>query len=152
MKTKHVFVPALDVGEILPFVAKKKKSLKENLKEQERSKKELEKFINKLEKNFKENIWYMGFDVIAEKSYERFIFNKNGFFEVMTEAPAAMVAHFLNTKRANKFCEALKKTLKQMMPKSYVSKNFIDSIKPEVEQSEVLTVNKWTTMKKIRGL
>ena len=53
MKTKHIFVPILDVGDVLPFIVKKTKKLSENIKEQERAKEELVKFIDKLEKTIK---------------------------------------------------------------------------------------------------
>ena len=57
MNTKHIFISALDINEQLPFVIKTKKNLQDNFKEQDRAKKELEKFVNLLEKNFKEDIF-----------------------------------------------------------------------------------------------
>ena len=150
MKTKHIFVPALDVGELLPFAVKKTKKLVENFAEQERSRKELVKFIDQLQKNFKEQIWYMGMDVIGEKSYERFMFDKGGFFEVMVENPIAMNAHFVHEKRAKKFKDALKKTLKFMLPKTSISEMFLNSIEVQDEDDAFLTVQEWNRLKKIR--
>jgi hypothetical protein len=151
MKTKHIFVPALDVEEILPFVVRKTRTLQENLKEQQRAKNELIKFIDTLEKNYNETIYYMGMDIIEAKTYERFVFEKGGFFEIMTEAPLAMNAHFVHIKMANRFCEALKKTLKPVLKKDKVSGIFIESIEVNSEEDQSLTYEKWGKMKGIRG-
>jgi len=150
MKPKHIFVPALDVGELLPFVTRGSIKLSDQIKEQERARKELERFISMLEEKFDEPIWYMGMDVIGEKSYERFIFENGGFFEVMTESPVALNAHFVHEKRAEKFCQALKKALKQILPNSPITSMFIDSISVQTQEDETLTVNKWHTMREIR--
>ena len=151
MKTKHIFVPVLDVGELLPFVIKKKGKLQENIKEQERAKAELIKFIDKLEKNYKESIYYMGMDIIESKTYERFIFENGGFFEVMTESPLAMNAHFINEKTAKRFCSALKKTIKLILKGNPMSKMFLDSIEVQTEADQSLTYEKWDRMKSIKG-
>jgi len=152
LKTKHIFVPALDVGELLPFVVRKTKNLQENMKEQERAKKELVRFVDLLQKNLKEPIWYMGMDVIEEKSYERFIFEKGGFFELMIEEPLAMNAHFVHKKRAQAFCKALKKTFKKIMGPSPVRDMFIDSIKIQDEKDTSLTYERWDQMKELRNM
>ncbi|MBW3003163.1 hypothetical protein KY328_04605 [Candidatus Woesearchaeota archaeon] len=150
MKTKHIFVPALDVGELLPFAVKKTKTLAQNFAEQERSKKELVKFIDKLQKNFREPVWYMGMDVIGEKSYERFMFDKGGFFEVMIENPIAMNGHFVHGARAKRFKNALVKTLKGMMPKGSVTDIFLNSIEVQDEDDAFLTVQEWNKLKNVR--
>ena len=149
MKTKHIFVPALDVGEILPFVVRKTKSLQENIKEQQRAKNELVKFIDLLEKNYKESIYYMGMDIIESKSYERFIFEKGGFFEIMVESPLAMNAHFVHNEKAKKFCEALRKTIKSILKKDKVTEMFVNSIEVNSEQDQSLTYEEWDRLKKI---
>ncbi len=150
MKTRHIFVPALDVGELLPFCIREKDKLSEQIKEQERAKKELENFINLLEKHFEEPVWYIGMDIIGEKSYERFVFDKGGFFEVLTESPVALNAHFADIKRANYFVTALKDSLKKILPESPITEMFMESIVVQTEQDESLSVNKWHTMKDIR--
>ncbi|MEK6822972.1 MAG: hypothetical protein AABY13_04015 [Nanoarchaeota archaeon] len=151
MKTKHVFVPALDVGELLPFAVKETATLEESFAEQDRAKKELVKFIDKLEKNLKQKIFYLGFDVIGEKSYERFIFDKGGFLEVMVESPLALNAHFVHDDQAKKFEKALKTTLASVLPKGPASRIFIDSIELQDQEDTSLTVQKWNTMKDMRG-
>lgn len=151
MKTKHIFVPALDVGEILPFVIRKTKNLKDSITEQERARKELERFVDKLQKSYKEPIWYMGMDVITGKTYERFIFEKGGFFEIMTEAPLALNAHFVHDAKAKKFLIALKKTLKATLPKGPATELFLESIHVQSEEDEDLKYKTWTSLKQIRG-
>ena len=64
MNTKHIFISILDISEQLPFVVKEGKDLQETFKEQDRAKKELLKFIDLLEKNYKEDISYLCMDVI----------------------------------------------------------------------------------------
>jgi lipoate-protein ligase A len=150
MKTRHIFVPALDVGEFLPFCVRQSHKLSDQIKEQERAKKELERFIELLEKNFKEPIWYMGMDIIGERSYERFIFEKGGFFEVMTESPVALNAHFVHEERAKAFCSALRAAFADILPRSKITEMFIDSINVETQDDERLTVHKWHAMKNIR--
>ena len=149
MKTKHIFVAALDVGSLLPFTIRPTKTLQENLKEQQRAKDVLIKFVDKLEKNYKETIYYMGMDVIEAKNYERFIFEKGGFFELMIESPLALNAHFVDFKRATRFCAALKKTLTALLNKDTVSKLFINSIEVNSEEDQSLTYERWDRIKNI---
>ena len=151
MNTKHIFISALDINEQLPFVIKTTKNLQDNFKEQDRAKKELEKFVNLLEKNFKEDISYLGMDVIGEKSYERFMFKKSGFFEIMVEAPVALTAHFPQRKRAEQFCEALKLTMKKILPKGPQTDMFLDSLEVNDEQDQSLGVDDWNKIKDIRN-
>ena len=152
METKHIFVVALDVNELLPFAFKKTKTLQESLKEQDRAKKELVRFIDKLQSNWKEKVYYMGMDVIGEKAYERFIFEKGGFFEIMVEAPVAINAHFVHEKRAKIFLLTIKKTLNQILKKSPVTEMFIESIELRDENDTSLSVDKWHKLKNIRDL
>ena len=151
MKTKHIFVPVLDVGELLPFAIPKSKNLLENMKQQEVARKEMEKFIDILEKNYGESIYYMGMDIIESKTYERFVFAKGGFLEIMTEAPVAINSHFVDQKKAEKFCKGLKKSLSAVLKKNPIAKMFIDSIQVSSESEQSLTYEKWDKMKGIRN-
>ena len=150
MKNRHIFIPAVDVGEIVPFSIRKTDSVQESIQSQDGAKKALIAFIDKLEAQFGESIYYLGFDEIGGKFYERFMFEKGGFFEIMMEAPLAMNAHFTGQERANSFCEALKQTLREALPKDKVAQMFIDSIAVQSEQDDSLTYKKWETMKEIR--
>ena len=151
MQLKHTIVPDLDIGELLSFGIKKTKNLNEDLQAQEKSKKQLVSFIEKLEKNFKESIYYMGMDIIGEKAYERFLFTKDGFLEVMVEEPVAINAHFVNAARAKKYLLAFKKTLKELLPKKEITEMFINSIQIQNEQDNSLSVEKWNLMKAVRS-
>ncbi len=150
MNTKHIFVSVLDIEEQLPFTVKKGKTLQETMKQQDIAKKELLLFISLLEKNFKEEISYLGVDVIGEKAYERFMFKGSGFFEVMVEAPIALMAHFPEKKRAIVFCKALKTTLKKTLPENPSKEIFLDSIEVKDETDSSLTIDVWHKIKDIR--
>ena len=152
MQNKHIFVPALDVEEILPFAVRKTKTLSENIKEQQRAKDELIKFIDKLEKNYNVSIYYMGMDIIEAKAYERFIFEKGGFFEIMIESPLAMNAHFVHENQAKKFCAALKKTFKSIMKNDKLSDIFINSIEVNSENDQSLTYERWGKIKDLSNI
>ncbi|MBI5390894.1 hypothetical protein HZB02_05355 [Candidatus Woesearchaeota archaeon] len=153
MKTRHFFVSVLDVNEMLPFMVKKKANLGQSMDEQERARNELEKFIDLLSKSFKEPVWYMGMDIISGKSYERFIFENGGFFEVMVEAPIALNAHFVHQKRGAQFAKALQETLRKQLPASPITEMFLHSIEVQDEAhgtDQSLTFKDWDKMKDIR--
>lgn len=149
MRSQHVFVAALDVGGLLPFAVRSTKSIQASFTEQDRAKKELVRFVERLETRLKQKIFYMGFDVIGEKAYERFIFDKGGFLEVMVESPVAINAHFVHAAQAKKFALALKATLKSMLPDSPVSRLFLESIEVQDQDDSSLTVEKWVRMKDV---
>lgn len=150
MKTKHIFVAAVDVGDLLPFAIKQKESLQKDIKEQERAREQLVRFIEILEKQYQESIFYMGMDIIEAKSYERFIFENGGFFEIMSQVPLAMNAHFVDQNSAERFCSALKQTLNSILKDDRVSKMFIDSIEVQNEKDQSLTYERWNKMKDIK--
>jgi hypothetical protein len=151
MQTKHIFVPTLDVGEIVPFAIKKTETVQESMDEQERAREALSKFIDKLEQSFGEGIFYLGFDEIAGRFYERFMFERGGFLEIMIEAPLAMNAHFIDEAKAQKFEEAIRQTLTEQLPESPIKKMFIDSIKVQTQNDDSLTYKKWETIKEIKN-
>lgn len=149
MKTKHFFVPALDIGDILPFVIQKRKSLADQFAEQERAKNELMKFVVLLEKNLKQGVHYVGMDVIGEKNYERFLFAKGGFLEILTDSPAVINAHFPEKKMAVSFKTALVTTLKKLLV-GPEAKLFLDSIEVQDQDDTSLTVSEWHRMKEVK--
>ena len=53
----------------------------------------------------------MGFDIINNKCYERFMFEKNGFLEIVIDKKPKIESAFLKQKKAVKFNESLKKTM-----------------------------------------
>ena len=149
MNTNHFSVPLLDVGELLPFEVRKKKSLEQDFAEQERARDELVKFVNLLEKKMKQTMYYLGIDVIGEKSYERFLFEKGGFFEAMTESPVALNAHFTKQAQAKKSLKALQETRQKVLPKGPVGQLLIESLEVQTQDDTSLTVQKWNKMKNL---
>lgn len=143
MKTKHVFVSVLDVAEIVPFCIKDPKEIDGPMVE-------LAKFIDALQKNYGKGIYHLGLDIIGERYLQRFLFEGEGFLEIMVEAPAAILAHFVHKAEANSFVEALKKTLKIILPKGTASELMINNIEVQKEE-EALTHEKWKKIKDIRS-
>lgn len=156
MKTKHSYVVLIDLPEALPFTIKKglekPEELKEVGRESENAEKELLKFMQKLEKNFKEEVSFIGEDIIAEKLYKRFLFPKSGFMEIMYQAPVSIIAHFIDIARANNFATALKKTLDQTVTDEKIKNILKNMVEVSTEKEEALTYDKWSKMKEIRNL
>lgn len=144
MKAKHSFVSLLDLPEILPF-AKKCEHLDDI---NEECMKALANFVDLIAKQMKEEIHYIGQDNIGEKFYERFLFKKGGFMEIMTQPPVAIVGHFIEEKRAKKFSDALKKSV--LTIKDPVAKLVADSIEVESEEEQVLDYKTWSKLKDLR--
>ncbi len=152
MKSKHSYVVLIDLPEVLPFEVKKKKDIKEILEVGEEDLKKVFEFVDLLEKEFGEEFSFIGEDVIAEKFYRRFLFPKGGFMEIMTEPPAAIIAHFIELERAKKFAEALMRVLNKIVKEKTVCDILKKSVEVSTEKEEVLTYKKWTEMKNIREM
>lgn len=100
-----------DKKSTLPFAIKEKGKLDRKLKKTEESWKALERFMKILERYFKEKIYSMGFDIIGNKCYERFMFEKNGFLEIVIAEKPEIEAVFIKEKKAIRFKKALNKTI-----------------------------------------
>ncbi len=143
MKTGSHFVSFLDIPEALPFSEKEEA--------EEDVIKSLDKFIAVLEKQFKENVVFIGDDIIGEKFYYRFLFKKGGFVEIMANPPVAIIAHFIEERRAQRFAKALKAAIN----KTVRDKKAREILKNVIEVSsgkESLGYNKWIKLKKIREM
>jgi len=152
LKSKHSYVVLIDLPEVLPFETKRKKGIKEILEMGEEDIKKVFEFVVLLEKEFGEEISFIGEDVIAEKFYRRFLFPNGGFMEIMTEPPAAIVAHFIEIRRARKFAEALKRVLNKVVKEKTIRDILKKSVEVSSEKEDVLTYKKWTEMKSIREM
>src|SRR3989344_5936104 len=93
-----------DKRNILPFAVKEDLKLDKKLKKTNEAWKSLEKF-------FKEKIYSMGFDIINNKCYERFMFEKNGFLEIVIGKNPEIEAAFSNERKIKRFKKALDKTI-----------------------------------------
>jgi hypothetical protein len=156
LKSKHSYVVLIDLPECLPFTIKKELTKPEEIKEvdgeSKKSEKQLLIFMQKLEKNFKEEISFIGEDIIAEKLYKRFLFIKSGFMEIMYQAPVSIIAHFIEKKRAETFAQALRETLKQILKNEQLKNILVNMVEVSTEKEEALTYEKWSKMKEIRSL
>ena len=74
----------------------------------------LEKFLRKLEKKFGEIIWYIGSDIFGNNIYERFMFKKSGFMEIIIGKNTAIEAYFPSKEKAEKFSSALNATFSSL--------------------------------------
>src|SRR3989344_6871044 len=94
---KHFYVTLLDLPEALPFAfnpSGKFDEMDKDAEKQEKADAILMKFVSYLIQKFGDDYAYIGEDVIGEKFYKRFLFEKNGFLELMTGVPAVVSAHF----------------------------------------------------------
>ncbi len=92
----------------------------------------------------------MGSDIIAKKFYKRFLFEKNGFLEIMDERPCAIIAHFSNRNRAVRFLNALKRTINKFVKKEEKIKKLILESITLGKEDEGLTFEKWELIKNIK--
>ncbi|MDI6807294.1 MAG: hypothetical protein QMD14_05865 [Candidatus Aenigmarchaeota archaeon] len=156
MKSKHCYVVFIDLPEALPFEIKKVLTKPEKIKEVDeettKAERELFNFVSKLEKNFKEELSFIGEAIVAEKFYKRFLFPNSGFMEIMYQAPVAIIAHFLDIKRARSFASALKRTLEQTITDEKILTILKNMVEVNMEKEEALTYEKLSKMREIRGL
>ncbi|MDP2666336.1 MAG: hypothetical protein Q8P05_02445 [Candidatus Diapherotrites archaeon] len=154
METKHVWVSLVDLPESLNFsvAINEKLNFRDQMSEQEKAQNALFEFIDFLSKDLSEKIYYMGQDVIGEKFFYRFQFAKQGFLEVMNQAPTSIIAHFLDEKKANTFAIALKKNLGKAIKEGH--QNTLDILTENIEVSKQnedgFKVDTHTKMAKIR--
>ncbi len=158
MKTKHTYVVLIDLPEALPFEFKLIKTipdgdgLDELDGEAKKSEEELFKFVTRLEKHFKEEFSFIGEDIIGEKFYKRFLFQKDGFLEIMYQPPAALIGHFIEPNRAKAFAKSLEKVIDETVKDSKAMMILKNLIEVNTEKEEPLTYEKWGKLTKIRGL
>lgn len=88
----------------LPFKA-------ERFNELEKENNYLQSFVRKLEKHFHDVVWYIGMDLFENEFFERFTFDSGGFMEIKL-GKCELNAYFDSLERAERFREALQKTLK----------------------------------------
>ncbi len=151
---KHFYVTLLDLPEALPFAFMPSGKIEDLAKEDRneiKAEKKLLAFVTFLCKKFGDKFAYIGEDVIGEKFYRRFLFQKNGFLEVMTGVPAVVSAHFTDKKRADKFANALKKTIENQVSNAQAKKILLQSIEVSEDEQSRLSFEKWEKMREIRA-
>jgi hypothetical protein len=156
LKSKHTYVVLIDLPEALPFEFKLIKTEPDSLDELDgeakKSEEELFKFVTRLEKYFKEDFSFIGEDIIGEKFYKRFLFQKDGFLEIMYQPPAALIGHFIEPNRAKAFAKVLEKVIDETVKEEKAKMILKNMIEVNTEKEEPLTYETWTKLTKIRGL
>ncbi len=151
---KHFYVTLLDLPEALEFKFTPTGNIKDietdNQKE-EKTERKLLKFIDRLMQKFGEKYAYIGEDIIGEKFYKRFLFEKNGFMEIMTGEPIVISAHFISRERAKRFADALKKIIEKEVKNSEARTVLSQSIEIGEDETSRLTYEKWKKLRDIRS-
>ena len=151
---KHFYVTLLDLPEALPFAfnpSGKFDEMDKDAEKQEKADAILMKFVSYLIQKFGDDYAYIGEDVIGEKFYKRFLFEKNGFLELMTGVPAVVSAHFTSKDRAQKFAEALKKTIEKQVSNEKARSVLMQSVEVDEDESSRLSYEKWEKIRDIRS-
>jgi len=107
LRLRHFCLAFIDTKSLLPFV-KYNLDSKGKLKSSLINKAEIERFINILQKQFKERII---FTEATSDSY-RFLFEKSGFIEIQLDSPIVINAHFSSSSRTKHFKLAFLNTIK----------------------------------------
>lgn len=155
-KLKHAYVTLIDLPEALPFGVQPAKDaldikqMEADQKKQQESDALLFTFIKQIRRNFKEELIYIGEDMIGEKFYKRFLFEKGGFVEIMTGVPIAISAHFTTLFRAKKFSAALVKALKVGVKEKKLVEILANTMIVNEEESSKLTYETWDKLRQIR--
>jgi hypothetical protein len=151
---KHFYVTLLDLPEALPFAftpSGKIEDLAKEDKTEAKAERKLLAFVTFLCKKFGDKFAYIGEDVIGEKFYRRFLFEKNGFLEIMTGVPAVISAHFTSKARAEKFARALEKTIEKQVSNAKAKKILLQSVEVSEDEESRLSFEKWEKMREIRA-
>lgn len=155
-RPKHAYVTLIDLPEAMPFGIESTKE-DASLAQIDAAQKKLQEsdvklfaFVNILQKKLGEQLVYIGEDIIGEKFYKRFLFEKGGFVEIMTGVPVAISAHFIGIKRANKFAEALKHAIQKTVSDPKPAEIMVNTLVVNEEEAYKLTYEKWDKMRQIR--
>ena len=103
----EAFVFSVDKG--LPFQIRKTGI--SAISEFEKANAILQKLLRRLEKRFKDVIWYIGTDIFDSGIYERFVFNSGGFMEIRIGSSPSLEVYFTSEKRVIDFKRALAKAI-----------------------------------------
>ncbi|MEM4255522.1 MAG: hypothetical protein QXR53_04330 [Candidatus Norongarragalinales archaeon] len=150
---KHFYVTLLDLPEALPFSftpSSKFEDMDKDAKMEAEADQKLMKFVAQMVKKFGEDCAFIGDDIIGEKFYKRFLFEKNGFLEVMTGVPAVISAHFTTKARAEKFAKALKETIRKQLTNEKAKTILLSAVEVSEDETSRLSFEKWEKLRSIR--
>ena len=148
MKKTNYNISLLDVPEVLPF--KISSADGGGAQGEEKADKELFRFISELEKEFSEELYYIGWDKIGGKFYRRFLFEEEGFLEVSMTPPCAIVAHFHDKNRAHLFARALKDAVLKTVGENILTEMLVEDINITKGDEGGLTQYKLSELREIR--
>ncbi len=153
MKIKHCCVSVLDVPEVLPFGFESEVagSVQDILEYNDHSDEVLSDFMSDLEREFCEGVYTLGTDVVGDKFYRRFMFEKGGFAEVAIERPCAIIAHFISLERGHAFAEALSKVINKYV-KGEIGELLIGDIQVSFQEESELNNYKIAELRKLRNV
>ena len=150
---KHFYITLLDLPEALPFAFVPMVNLDDtnkDTKKEEEADRKLQKFVVQLMKKFGEDFAFIGDDIIGEKFYKRFLFEKNGFLEVMTGVPAVISAHVTTKARAEKFAKALRETIQKQLTNEKARTILLSAVEVSEDEASRLSFEKWEKLRSIR--
>ncbi|RLI99758.1 MAG: hypothetical protein DRP03_02610 [Candidatus Aenigmatarchaeota archaeon] len=154
MIKRHWFVTLIDLPEALPFVVKESEIAKEVFGENVKGSyiEKLISFIKAIENEFGYEVAYVGEEAKADKYYTRFLFKDGGLLEIMIQAPCAIIAHFIEREKAERFAATLRNVLDRVVKDKTMCQLLKDSIELSSATDEALTYEKWSEMRNIREL
>lgn len=155
-KLKHAYVTLVDLPEALTFGYQSAKEyteaaqMEEDQKKQEEGDKKLFAFVDLLQSGMNEEFVFIGDDMIGEKFYKRFLFEKGGFVEIMTGVPIAISAHFTGLARAKTFADVLSKALEKTVENQQIAEILKNTLVVNEEEAYKLTYETWDKMRQVR--
>lgn len=144
--SKYYLISIQDVAELLPFVKKECDNLADEIEEENRIKQHLNRFKDILERHFGDSVAYIGEEKSYGKHLERFLFEHGGFMEIMLEPPLILKVHFLSQATAQRFAEALKKTMSEVIQNHPLKDMFIENITVEETEKDPIPIKTWAKM------
>lgn len=151
MEIRHYCVSLLDVPEVLPFGFEKNENVLDMFDKIDFAEGKLLEFMSDLEKEFKENIYRLGQDMIGGKLYKRYMFKKDGFLEIAMEKPSAIIAHFITKERGRRFAESLARVIPKYV-KGEIADLMINDISVTFQEKEELNHYKLAELRKLRDV
>ncbi|GEM_PF-1280488 len=151
---RHFYVTLLDLPEALPFAFNPSGKFEEIEKDEKKeiiAEVKLQKFVVQLMKKFGEDFAYIGDDIVGEKFYKRFLFEKSGFLEVMTGVPAVVSAHFTTRARAEKFAQSLRETIKKQVTNEKAKPILLNGVEVSEDERSRLGFETWEKLRNIRS-
>lgn len=143
-------VNVLDVNNVMPFAKPEGEDLQDEARAMDEVLARTSNFTTTLEKKLKMKLVAAGIDKQGDAHVLRYFFNGHeGLLELTVDRPAILAAYFLRRKDAVRFRDALKRTLRDVLPESSVKGMVIDNIEVGRGVGESITHEKHSRMRAI---